>query len=478
MAARMQQGEQSKQKAEPERPADSKPVAETDAASEAGGLDAQQILLLIVPGLSAAATMAAFARIDTSPMILTLGLLSSVLAGAAAVFALAPGPAQPPTEAPPPPAPPPPPTISGEEVLRRLPAPLILLDSQGRIVFANTAAEGEIGRSLVEQHYSSALRAPGVIDAVNRAYLENESSEFEFSLRGANERHLRAFVEPLSTGPAEPTSSRDHRILILIEDHTRARRAEQLHRDFVANASHELKTPLASISGFIETLRGPAKGDEAAHERFLAIMAQQADRMRYLVEDLLSLNRIELNEHIPPRDAIDLRTVLEDAAALAEPDAKEGEGRIRLQTPESPPVVIGDPPELTQVFANLMSNALKYGGDGKPVDVVQASALPGETRYGVSVVDHGAGIAREHLPRLTERFYRVDVPASRDKGGTGLGLAIVKHILNRHRGELEIESELGRGSRFTVWLPLQPGAESRREPGSPDANAGRETVSS
>ncbi len=420
----------------------------------------------IVPPVVSVGTVALFTQLENAPFVWGLGVVSGVIVGVAASVLLS-GPQEYEPVAPTPETPKPEPPKAHSFVtaaLKNLPAPLILLDGQGRILFANSAAEAEIGRKLVDQHYSAVLRAPGMVDAVNRAYLEKEPSRFEFSIRGASERHLQAFVQPLPKSVDSNDVLAPPRVLILLEDHTRARRAEQLHRDFVANASHELKTPLASMTASIETLRGPAKGDDAAYERFLGIMAQQAERMRALVEDLMSLNRIELNEHIAPRDAVDLSLILEDAAALAEPGAKPGQARINLAQLPPDLSLRGDARELTQVFANLMNNALKYGGDGKPIDVVPAKVAPGSSRIGISVIDRGPGIAREHLPRLTERFYRVDVPVSRNKGGTGLGLAIVKHVLNRHRGELEIDSELGRGSRFTVWLPKDDAAKGRLEP--------------
>jgi len=246
-------------------------------------------------------------------------------------------------------------------------------------------------------------------------------------------------------------------VLVRIRDLTELRRAEELRADFVANASHELRTPLAAVTGFIDTLRGHAKDDGPARERFLEIMSVEAGRMRRLIEDLLSLTRIELNEHNPPAGEVDVASVVRDAAAVLAPLADEDRISIQIDPCESLKVV-GDRDELTQVFQNLIHNAIKYGRSGGEVRIRFGRAEAPSKREGggqvlVSVQDEGEGIPREAIPRLTERFYRVDVKRSRERGGTGLGLAIVKHILNRHKGRLQIESVPGEGSTFTVSLP-------------------------
>jgi two-component system phosphate regulon sensor histidine kinase PhoR len=222
--------------------------------------------------------------------------------------------------------------------------------------------------------------------------------------------------------------------------------------DFIANASHELRSPLAALAGFIETLLGPARDDPQARARFLDIMRAQAERMSRLVDDLLSLSRIELNAHIRPSARVDLDAVVAGVADSLTPLASAAGVKVEVARPDGPVSVAGDRDELAQVFQNLIENAIKYGADGSRVDVTLGPAQrSGEVA--VSVRDYGPGIAAEHLPRLTERFYRVDVASSREKGGTGLGLAIVKHILNRHRGSLQIESKPGDGATFTVRLP-------------------------
>jgi len=250
----------------------------------------------------------------------------------------------------------------------------------------------------------------------------------------------------------------------VLSDRTRERAVEQMRADFVANASHELRTPLASLIGFIATLQGPAADDPPAQQRFLAIMAEQAERMNRLIDDLMSLSRIELTEHQAPAERVDLAMLVEGVLAGFEPRLAERAIALDLDLPDDLPLVIADSDQLVQVVTNLVDNAIKYGKDNGRVRVVLALASPGgrlPTRRGLvlSVVDDGRGIAREHIPRLTERFYRVDKARSRGRtvvSGTGLGLAIIKHIVNRHRGQLVIESEEGQGSSFSVWLPLGP----------------------
>jgi two-component system phosphate regulon sensor histidine kinase PhoR len=239
-------------------------------------------------------------------------------------------------------------------------------------------------------------------------------------------------------------------------DLTPLRRVDEMRADFVANASHELRTPLAALSGFIETLQGPARDDPAARERFLGIMQAQAYRMARLIDDLLSLSRIELNAHLRPDKEVELVSIIRQVVDGLQTLARDRDIEVRVSAPERL-IVRGDRDELLRVFENLVENALKYAGSGKHVDISVAEASPREAR--VAVRDYGPGIAPEHLPRLTERFYRVDVVQSRSEGGTGLGLALVKHILNRHGGRLTIESVFGEGATFNALLPL---ADSRK----------------
>ena len=347
---------------------------------------------------------------------------------------------------------------AAQAVLAALPDPLILLDERRRIVRANAAANELLGMRLIERDLAAALRHPAVLAAADAVLRGEPSRVVEFDITTPVERHLSARLAAL--GPHAPEEAA---AVLTLHDLTATKRSERLRADFAANASHELRTPLASLIGFIETLRGPAHDDATARDHFLAIMGEQSQRMKRLVDDLLSLSRIETNEHRPPTERVDLDRVLRTVADLLGQRAEARDMRIELNLPRGQCEVLGDADELAQVFQNLLDNAIKYSRPGTPIEVTVRPSprfLPG-TRPGerpaavaVAVRDHGDGIPREHLPRLTERFYRVDAARSRELGGTGLGLAIVKHIVNHHRGALDIDSELGEGTVFTVHLPL------------------------
>lgn len=335
---------------------------------------------------------------------------------------------------------------AAREFLEAIADPLLLLDSGGRIGFANRASESLIRPGATGKHLSAVLRTPELLEAVDRVQSGGEAVTVAITLPVPVERHFEAYV----------TRGSPSLILIRFRDVTEIRRTEQLRTDFIANASHELRTPLASLTGFIDTLRGHAKDDPTARERFLEIMSGEASRMRRLIDDLLSLNRIEMNEHIPPSGEADVVSLVRDAADVLKPLADSENMAIEIE--DRPPLrAIGEHDELTQVFQNLIHNAIKYGRPGGNVRVRFGISAPAADRERsqifVAVEDEGEGIPREVIPRLTERFYRVDVKRSRERGGTGLGLAIVKHILNRHRGRLEIHSVPGSGSTFTAWLP-------------------------
>jgi two-component system phosphate regulon sensor histidine kinase PhoR len=245
-------------------------------------------------------------------------------------------------------------------------------------------------------------------------------------------------------------------VLITLHDMTSIRRVEEMRADFVANASHELRTPLAALTGFIETIQGPARDDAAARDRFLGIMRDQAWRMARLIDDLLSLSRIELRAHMRPDTPVDLVPIVRQVVDGLQTLAQDRGVTVDVVAPVDPLMVPGDRDELLSLFENLIENGLKYGANGRRVDIAltQFVATDGKPEASVAVRDYGPGIAAEHLPRLTERFYRADVADSRAQGGTGLGLALVKHILNRHRGRLFIESQIGKGATFTARLPI------------------------
>jgi two-component system phosphate regulon sensor histidine kinase PhoR len=350
---------------------------------------------------------------------------------------------------------------AAEAVIAAVPDPLILLDERRRIVRANAQAVAFIGVTAAPRDLAGVLRNPAVLAAADAVLRGERARVIDFSLTVPVERQLRARFARIDH------PSPDGAVAVLtLHDITELKRAEQMRADFIANASHELRTPLATLIGFIETLRGPAREDAEARERFLAIMHGQASRMARLVEDLMSLSRIELNEHTMPRDRVAVSPLLRHIAETLELRAAERGMCIRLAVPPDLPDVLGDRDELAQVFQNLFDNAIKYGRAGTEIMIRAAAGLPparessGSQNAVVSVAvrDQGEGIAREHLPRLTERFYRADTARSREMGGTGLGLAIVKHILNHHRGFLEVESTPGVGSVFTVFLRPHPAA--------------------
>jgi two-component system phosphate regulon sensor histidine kinase PhoR len=345
---------------------------------------------------------------------------------------------------------------TSRSVLAALPEPMLLLDEGRRIVRANAAATALLGQKLDDRDLAGALRHPTVLAAADAVLRGEPGRVVEFDMTTPVERNMSAAFAPLARRTAEGAAA-----VLVLRDLTTAKRSERLRADFAANASHELRTPLATLVGFIETLRGPAREDEAARERFLAIMAEQAARMTRLVDDLLSLSRIEMNEHSAPTKPVDLAVVIGTVADALEQRAAARDMRIALKLPDNLPPALGDADELAQVFQNLLDNAIKYGAKGTTIEVTAgpssrllSGARPGDRgALAITVRDHGQGIAREHLPRLTERFYRVDAARSRLLGGTGLGLAIVKHIVSHHRGALEIDSVLGEGSVFTVHLP-------------------------
>jgi two-component system phosphate regulon sensor histidine kinase PhoR len=339
-----------------------------------------------------------------------------------------------------------------------LPEPMLLLGANRSIVRANEAAVQLLGDRLVDRDLAGALRHPAVLTATDAVLRGEGLRTVEFEIASPIERHLSARLAPLSPPTAEGAAA-----VLVLHDLTDLKRSERLRADFVANASHELRTPLASLVGFIETLRGPARDDTAARERFLAIMAEQAGRMTRLVDDLLSLSRIEMNEHRAPTNPVDIGNVLHAVADTLEQRAGARQMRFDFKLPADLAPVLGDADELAQVFQNLFDNAIKYGAAGTAIEVsgfasgrLLPSGRPGPRNAAVAIAvrDHGPGIPRDFLPRLTERFYRVDPARSRELGGTGLGLAIVKHIVSHHRGALDIDSELGQGSVFTVHLPV------------------------
>ena len=363
------------------------------------------------------------------------------------------------------------------EAVAALPEPVFVVDRDGLTVNINDAAEALIGTTNVTgRHLAAVLRAPDVFEAVEATMRDNTERKVEFITMGPVEHSCRATI-----------TSIDNHILVFVRDLTAERRLEKMRADFIANASHELRTPLASLIGFIETLRGHAQSDPDAQKKFLKIMHAQAERMQRLVSDLMSLSRIELNEHMAPKDVVDLADIASDVIDSLEPILKPTDVEIDLRiNGDGPTKILGDRDELFQTIQNLLDNAVKYGGENPMIKVRigrgiaptitaahgdhGAQSEPGHragdsvaqsaARLGVDVDDlvyihirdFGPGISRSDLPRLTERFYRVSVADSVKSGGTGLGLAIVKHIVSRHRGGFQIESKIAAGTAFNCYF--------------------------
>ena len=336
-------------------------------------------------------------------------------------------------------------------VVAGLPDPVIALDRDGRVLALNEPARSLAPALRQGEPVSLSLRIPELIDAIARAAADGEEQRVEYSTRWPLDRWFETIVMPVRR---QPEAARPDLVLMTFHDLTPLRRVEEMRADFVANASHELRTPLAALSGFIETLQGSARDDTKARERFLTIMQEQARRMARLIDDLLSLSRIELNAHRRPDTPTDLVPIVRQVVDGLEMLAHDRGVSVNVEAANAL-TVLGDRDELVRVFENLIENALKYGAVGKRVDIKLTPGVnaDGEPEALVGVRDYGPGIAPVHLPRLTERFYRVDVTESRAQGGTGLGLALVKHILNRHHGRLTIESAPGAGATFMVHLP-------------------------
>jgi two-component system, OmpR family, phosphate regulon sensor histidine kinase PhoR len=334
-------------------------------------------------------------------------------------------------------------------LIEALPEAVLVISSDDRVLLFNDPAHGLFPTLRPSDLLARSLRSPDVLDSLGRVRTTNRAERVTWLERVPVERVFEVNVAPLVGADIQPV------LVLTLRDLSETRRIERMRADFVANASHELRTPLASLLGFVETLMGPAREDSQARTKFLIIMREQAQRMSRLVDDLLSLSRIEQNLHLRPQEPVDLTAVLSHIVDTLGPLARENQVILKLDAP-GPVVVTGDRDELMRVAENLVENAIKYGASypanlDKSVDI-SVLAPKGEGLFAVR--DHGPGIAPEHLPRLTERFYRVDAGQSRAKGGTGLGLAIVKHIIARHRGRLNIESKLGDGAVFSVTLPL------------------------
>jgi len=329
------------------------------------------------------------------------------------------------------------------QLLDGIPMPVVVIDRDGRIEAANVPAVDLLGEALVGRLYLTAFRQPALAACVDAALTGGQAGVSRFLQQGG--RVFRVTVTPVPQG-----------VVCAFEDVSEQEQIGQMRRDFVANVSHELRTPLTALLGFIETLQGAARDDRAARTRFLVIMEREAGRMNRLVGDLLSLSRVEAGERVRPTSTVDLSAVLARVVADLRPVAEAAQVEVRVAA-GGQALVQADLDQMVQVLTNLIENAIKYGGNNKVVTVTLCyearDSVLRAAAFRIDVTDQGDGIDAIHLPRLTERFYRVDAHRSREKGGTGLGLAIVKHILNRHRGRLWITSERGLGSTFSVVLP-------------------------
>ncbi|MFY0619357.1 ATP-binding protein [Shimia sp.] len=349
--------------------------------------------------------------------------------------------------------------------LEAVPLPALLIDGQARILAGNASAVKLNPHADADRPLILVFRQPSLNTAVEQCLRSGQAQRAIYMhSEGPQEYRFDVNCAPVDlvaevSGRMVPPSLRKKGVMVTFQDVTEVQQLDQMRRDFVANVSHELRTPLTAILGFVETLQGPARGDPKASERFLSIMAAEASRMNRLVGDLLSLSRVEEVSRMRPKDPVDLdqliRSVIQNLSHLA----NESESRVTYDAADEPVFVPGDADQLLQVVTNLVENALKYGGQNTTVSISltpvnNVAGLRGNG-FELSVADDGPGIDSVHIARLTERFYRIDSHRSREMGGTGLGLAIVKHIINRHRGRLEIESVLGKGSVFSVVLPAQ-----------------------
>ena len=337
--------------------------------------------------------------------------------------------------------------LSGEYLAAAVADPLIIFDRSAAIVHANAAAFAAFGGIAPGLSLPLKFRAPEMqtlLDSVLSGTIASDVVDYTEKL--PVERAYRVSASSVGHGT-------DLYVLVF-KDQSETRRIDRMRADFIANASHELRTPLASIAGFIETLRGPARNDPAAREQFLQIMQNQTGRMARLIDDLLSLSRLEMKPYLKPGTEVDLRQTVDSVIDSLAPLAHENSVVIERDFAKGPLNVPGDRDELFQVFENLLENACKYGQSGGRVVVSIAHADDGsEPGIDVTIRDFGPGIPEEHIPRITERFYRIDVETSRTQKGTGLGLSIVKHILTRHNARLTIKSEVGNGAAFSVHLP-------------------------
>mgnify|MGYP001372747544 CR=1 FL=1 len=335
------------------------------------------------------------------------------------------------------------------DILGILPFPALAITAEEKISFMNVMAMQLFGQGLIGRHYVNALRYPNLLDAIEATLKDKE-------LRNARYQGTIAQREVVYEVSCNFDLA-DHLILIF-DDKSGIEDANQMRRDFIANVSHELKTPLTALIGFVETLQATAKDDPNAREQFLAIMKSEAQRMDRLIADLLSLSRVEASERVRPTQRVNLKDAVTESIEALVPLIEKSNPKLVIELSKSPIEVMGEGDQLRQVFINLLENAIKYGKNGGVITISLSEPYYEpklrKDAVSLSVKDEGIGIDPIHIPRLTERFYRVDTHRSREMGGTGLGLAIVKHIMNRHRGRFMIDSTLGSGTEVKLLLPV------------------------
>lgn len=346
------------------------------------------------------------------------------------------------------------PTAPINALLDAVAIPAMMVDHGEWIIAANSEAKALLGRGIVGRQFTTVLRQPAVIAAIESCLNDRQQHLARHMVsRGVQDAPLDVSCRYVASISDDGTGA----VMICFQDRADMEHAGQMRRDFVANVSHELRTPLTALIGFIETLQGAARNDEDARDRFLAVMDGEAGRMNRLVGDLLSLSRVEAEERVRPTGRADICALLSSTLSSLTPLADRNDVTLTLTAPEPPVLIAGDDDQLRQVFTNLIENALKYGGTGGDVQitltVLDRDPALRAPAVEIRVADGGPGIDAVHLPRLTERFYRVDTHRSRQLGGTGLGLAIAKHIVNRHRGRLRVDSTLGSGTTVSVTLP-------------------------
>ncbi|MGE3303656.1 MAG: ATP-binding protein [Hyphomonadaceae bacterium] len=422
------------------------------------------------------------AALSLSDILRGVGAVACI-AGALALGWLASAQPAPAEQAPAPAPAPPPPAEPGLNalgpVLEAIEEPVLLIDGEGRVASSNAAARRMLGFASNDVRLESVLRRPELLDAARAALQDGATQAVDYEVAAPVEEHFIVRCAPAAFGAHAGA-------LMVFYDQTTAINTERMRADFLANASHELRTPLASMTLLLETLSGHAREDPAARDRFIKLMLTQADRMRDLINDLLSLSKIELNEHVPPAGEVDLVSMTREALDVVAPLAQQRGVTLDTRVDAPGVRVMGDRSQLMQVVHNLVDNAIKYSPSGAMVtielgageDREEAAARAGRQwpeasrfsllspppaagrRYAyLRVTDAGAGIARRYLPRLSERFFRVEREESSDQPGTGLGLAIVKHIVNRHRGGFIVESLPGKGSAFAVYIE-RPAADA------------------